>query len=1168
LYRANNRCYNHSTGFTSATAGAPAATGAGGLASLQTQTFPAIPDEQDRKRFIGCLAAILSSSYDYDYEYYDDDDNNEDCNPGANTYRTDGFAPVDRPVGRQQQQQQASFIDNDFYDDYFHSDDESDDEDDHSYDEKKKDTISRAPSTTSDDTSRSSIYSRGSDSFESFGALNKNIMSRSSSNINDKSQRSSATHNRQNLKSSSTHLLRRQSSHHTRRTSGPTAINNKKVDREQLSRERHRSRRYDVMSRLLMSAGEKLLLDKSVSRAFLPMLSPVLVPQLKRRPCNQRSENDAILESSQRPARPSSGWNTSSNDVSPLPSRVRSAPASPVQLTINSQDESSNTTANKTNASFSVMGGSDYASVMDTSYFSTDRRRSNYDSKSNLVQQKTENIILPVQKPLIDNEDDLRPFLESLTPGSGFRCVSLFLLQHLLSSDVGYDARIRHVLKRLSVIVLMHDMDNDPIEFEESDVRTTSNQHKPSQAEMFRRATRKFEALEHSIAKRLLRLTASTTRARRGDNTQMATKEVTKNGKPKTSDITGFSKEQLLRGVKIGGVGIVAGTLFALTGGLAAPGIAAGVAAIAGAAASTAAVSTLTSAAVVTTIFGVGGGGLAAYKMQRRTQGLTEFEFNKERGGKDHSDHNGRTDYGIAGDEEAELFSVLCISGWLRDSCDYQRPWGLQPTNPKIQDRQELLERFYSIHSPDHLPKCSRILNNWKGEEYKLWQILEQKYGCNPDNLFQLSEGPRSGGNLTLEQEEILDKLFVELGYNSVAPEKTVATSDALPSPFDKMKSSWFNRNARNASTPANGLPPRYRRYNSTHGPTEGYANNQASNSDPYDKNSSFLVDDNGQPKSEQAQDERDYKTPKHLDTVWDYRTTYGGELYSIKWESELLQRICDCVMDLAFDVVSGATKHFLKQTVLATLMSAVMWPSYLLNVANMIDGDWTLAVERADEAGKELAKTLLYSRAGRRPVTLVGYSFGARIIYSCLKELARYQEDWEVYQELLEEVEGGVCSDEARYNRYHKKLRGAREPASIVEDAILMGLPNHLSLQSWSACRQVVAGRLLNCYSTKDLILSLMFQAKRFSGGSLNAGVGSILKPVCGTCPVELNGIENVDVSDLILGHQDYCLETGKILERIRFGQPFRSDCNLIYDSENVGADAGMTETAKKLTY
>jgi hypothetical protein len=52
---------------------------------------------------------------------------------------------------------------------------------------------------------------------------------------------------------------------------------------------------------------------------------------------------------------------------------------------------------------------------------------------------------------------------------------------------------------------------------------------------------------------------------------------------------------------------------------------------------------------------------------------------------------------------------------------------------------------------------------------------------------------------------------------------------------------------------------------------------------------------------------------------------------------------------------------------------------------------------------------------------------------------------------------------------------------------------------------------------------------------------MGSILKPVCGTCPVEEPGVENIDCSDLILGHQDYCLETGKVLKRIGLGEPIR---------------------------
>lgn len=68
----------------------------------------------------------------------------------------------------------------------------------------------------------------------------------------------------------------------------------------------------------------------------------------------------------------------------------------------------------------------------------------------------------------------------------------------------------------------------------------------------------------------------------------------------------------------------------------------------------------LSSAAAISTIFGVGGAGLASYKMHRRTKGLTEFNFNKESAS--------------CKDTEAELFSTVCISGWLRDARDFQRP--------------------------------------------------------------------------------------------------------------------------------------------------------------------------------------------------------------------------------------------------------------------------------------------------------------------------------------------------------------------------------------------------------------------------------------------------------------------------------------------------------------
>ena len=112
-------------------------------------------------------------------------------------------------------------------------------------------------------------------------------------------------------------------------------------------------------------------------------------------------------------------------------------------------------------------------------------------------------------------------------------------------------------------------------------------------------------------------------------------------------------------------------------------------------AAGAAVVSTLTSTAAVCTIFGVGGGGLAAYKVSRRTQGVTEFEFRREDNGRarvraEKAANEARKAAAgsnlrrrLRGDVEhvavaaaaraaaaqadAELFSTVCVSGWLRD---------------------------------------------------------------------------------------------------------------------------------------------------------------------------------------------------------------------------------------------------------------------------------------------------------------------------------------------------------------------------------------------------------------------------------------------------------------------------------------------------------------------
>lgn len=102
------------------------------------------------------------------------------------------------------------------------------------------------------------------------------------------------------------------------------------------------------------------------------------------------------------------------------------------------------------------------------------------------------------------------------------------------------------------------------------------------------------------------------------------------------------------------------------------------------------------------------------------------------------------------------------------------------------------------------------------------------------------------------------------------------------------------------------------------------------------------------------------------------------------------------------------------------------------------------------------------------RPVTLIGYGMGARVVFECLVALAR---------------EGGPAA------------RG------IVETAVLLGAPVGVGVgfasgidgllgheQQWHDARSVVAGRFINCYSHKDWVLALQYRQK-----SLDTGVAGL---------------------------------------------------------------------------
>src|SRR4051794_16356481 len=70
--------------------------------------------------------------------------------------------------------------------------------------------------------------------------------------------------------------------------------------------------------------------------------------------------------------------------------------------------------------------------------------------------------------------------------------------------------------------------------------------------------------------------------------------------------------------------------------------------------------------------------------------------------------------------------------------------------------------------------------------------------------------------------------------------------------------------------------------------------------------------------------------------------------------------------------------------------MGALQLPIVLTKLAYLIDNPWNVSLVRANAAGLILADSIMSRNLGKRPITLLGFSLGSRVIFSCLKELAK----------------------------------------------------------------------------------------------------------------------------------------------------------------------------------
>ncbi|GAB1310211.1 YSIRK family gram-positive signal peptide [Madurella fahalii] len=233
------------------------------------------------------------------------------------------------------------------------------------------------------------------------------------------------------------------------------------------------------------------------------------------------------------------------------------------------------------------------------------------------------------------------------------------------------------------------------------------------------------------------------------------------------------------------------------------------------------------------------------------------------------------------------------------------------------------------------------------------------------------------------------------------------------------------------------------------------------------------------------------------------------SEAFALQYEMKSLMGLGKSLKELITSYAWNTVKvELLKRTVLATLWSA-LWPAYLLSMASTIDNPFSLAKNRSEKAGEILADALINRVQGERPVTLVGYSLGARVIYSCLRSLAQ------------------------------------RRAFGLIDTVVFIGAPVPSNKQHWQMMRTVVSGKMFNVYSENDYLLAFLYRAT-----SIQLGVAGLQEIK------SIEGVENINLSDEVQGHMRYAKIIGNILARCELPVVKGADAPIDKDEDAIKLD------------
>lgn len=221
-----------------------------------------------------------------------------------------------------------------------------------------------------------------------------------------------------------------------------------------------------------------------------------------------------------------------------------------------------------------------------------------------------------------------------------------------------------------------------------------------------------------------------------------------------------------------------------------------------------------------------------------------------------------------------------------------------------------------------------------------------------------------------------------------------------------------------------------------------------------------------------------------------------GRDVYVLRYETKTMLQTGRELETWVFSKVKNmAGTEIVKRTVLGAYYAAIALPLSVYTLSTMaLDNSWMSAQNKAVKAGRLLGEVLAQRVQGERPVVLIGTSVGALTVLHALLHLAS-----------LPEV------------------------PKVVESVFLVSLPSAPTADEWASVRRVTARRVVNAWSGGDLVLATVVRLHEV----VSRGVtGSNGVKVAGLGPVSQPGVEDIDLSEVLAGHNEINTRAGEVLE------------------------------------